>query len=101
MTPSLHLAGFAATVPWRGSAEFKRLLSSYGDWSPVLVLTRDGGGGKRGSKKGGGRVTLDSQGQPRFDYRPSRADARAMASGAAAAVEALAAAGAEEIGSFL
>ena len=111
MTPSLHLAGFAATVPWRGNAEFKRLLSSYGDWSPVLVLTRDGGGGggckKRGGGgggggcKGGGRVTLDSQGQPRFDYWPSRADARAMARGAAAAVAALAAAGAVEIGSFL
>lgn len=46
-------------------------------------------------------MTLDSQGQPRFDYRPSRSDARAMAKGAAAAVAALAAAGAVEIGSFL
>ena len=106
MTPSLHLAGFAATVPWRGNAEFKRLLSSYGDWSPVLVLTRDGGGrvekGKKVKRsKGGGRVSLDSQGQPRFDYRPSKIDARSMAKGAAAAVEALAAAGAVEIGSFL
>jgi hypothetical protein len=100
MTPSLHLAGFAATVPWCGNAEFKRLLSSYGDWSPVLVLTRDGGGGG-GGKGGGGRVSLDSQGQSRFDYRPSRATARAMAKGAAAAVDALAAAGAVEIGSFL
>ena len=98
MTPSLHLAGFAATVPWRGNAEFKKILSSYGDWSPVLVLTRDGSG-RSGGSKGGGRVSLDSQGQPRFDYRPSRSDARAK--GVAAAVDALAAAGAVEIGSFL
>ena len=101
MTPSLHLAGFSATVPWRGNLEFKRLLSSYGDWSPVLVLTRDGSGSGRGGGGGGGRVSLDSQGQPRFDYRPSRRDARAMARGAAAAVGALAAAGAVEVGSFL
>ena len=34
MTPSLHLAGFSATVPWRGNLEFKRLLSSYGTGLP-------------------------------------------------------------------
>ena len=97
MTPSLHLAGFAATIPWQRNSEFKRILSSYSAWSPVLVLTRDGAG--RGSK--GGRVSLDSRGQPRFDYRPSKPDATAMAKGAKAAVDALAAAGAVEIGSFL
>ena len=64
-----HPGIIAASMPWLGGLDYKRLCSWMPYVSVVLVLTRD---------KGSGRVTIGADGLPRVHYWPNKQDRASM-----------------------
>ena len=80
------LIGFAA--PWTSARGHRRLMQRVRDLSAIIVLTRDGVGGRVRSRRDGSVAVT---------YRPGRTECDLLARGVAAAVRVHLAAGAEEV----
>ena len=59
----------AASMPWLGGRDFKRLCAWMPHAAPALVLARD---------QGAGRVTIGRDGLPRLHYWPNKHDRESM-----------------------
>jgi hypothetical protein len=64
-----HPGLMAASSPWLGGSDYKRVCTWMPYVSTVLVLVRD---------KGSGRVTLGADGLPRLHYWPDAHDRASM-----------------------
>lgn len=80
------LIGFA--TPWTSAREHRRIMQRARDLSAIIVLARDGTGG---------RVRSRRDGTAAITYRPGRAECALIARGIAAAVRVHLAAGAREV----
>ena len=71
MRPSLqaHPGIIAASIPWLGGHDYKRLCTWFPYMGVILVLTRD---------RGSGRVTIGRDGLPRMHYWPNKHDQQSM-----------------------
>lgn len=85
-----HHPGFMfANFPWKSTLQHKQLMLEYNHIVPLMIITRD---------RDGGKIFIDSDGQPKLDYKLSQHDSRSMISGLLAAIKILIAAGASKIG---
>ena len=64
-----HPGIIAASIPWLGGHDYKRLCTWFPYMGVILVLTRD---------KGSGRVTIGRDGLPRMHYWPNKHDQQSM-----------------------
>lgn len=80
------LIGFA--TPWTGAREYRRIMQRARELSAIIVLTRDGVGG---------RVRARRDGSIAVSYRPGQAERALIARGIAAAARIHLAAGADEV----
>lgn len=80
----------AATLPWMGGEQHKRLISSMEHLANVIVIARD---------FHGGRVSIDKQGQPVVEYKLHSYDRKHLQKGVLEALKIHHAAGAREISS--
>ena len=64
-----HPGLMAASMPWLGGQDFKRLCASEPHTAAALVLARD---------RGAGRVTSGRDGLPRLHYWPDKHDRESM-----------------------
>ncbi|NNN18013.1 MAG: GMC oxidoreductase, partial [Thermoplasmata archaeon] len=62
----------AIALPWEGAEDFRRLMERIEYVATPIVLVRD---------VGEGRVTIDSEGRPRFDYVLTRRDRQNLVRG--------------------
>ena len=69
-----HPGIIAASIPWLGGHDYKRLCTWFPYMGVILVLTRD---------KGSGRVTIGRDGLPRMHYWPNKHDQQSMMNGGA------------------
>ncbi|RKO87413.1 GMC oxidoreductase-domain-containing protein, partial [Blyttiomyces helicus] len=84
-----HAGSLAVTLPWRSAAEHKRFMALESRLVPMLVLVRD--------YDSVGTVKLDPQGDSEISWALSKRDARSIAAGLEASIDALIIAGATEI----
>ncbi|SCZ88008.1 BZ3500_MvSof-1268-A1-R1_Chr2-1g04130 [Microbotryum saponariae] len=78
----------ASFQPWAGSTEHKKALVQFGKSSTLIAICRD---------RGSGRIFLDEQNKPRFDYVLDAYDAQGLLRGIVAMAEMHLVAGANRI----
>ncbi|HSQ29038.1 MAG TPA: GMC family oxidoreductase [Gemmatimonadaceae bacterium] len=87
-TAPAHVGLMAFGAPWTGAAAHRRTMQRAAHTSAIIVLTRDGAGG---------RVRARRDGSVAITYRPGSAECALLARGIAAAARLHLAAGAEEV----
>ncbi|UOG74615.1 GMC family oxidoreductase N-terminal domain-containing protein [Hymenobacter tibetensis] len=87
-TPPAHTGLMSMVLPWLSGAQHKQLMQQAAHMGSFIVLTRD---------RDGGRVSIDKHGQALIDYTLSEHDRGNMLTGARAAAEIHAAAGAHTV----
>jgi choline dehydrogenase-like flavoprotein len=85
-----HPALTAATLPWMGGEQHKRLISHMECLANVIVIARD---------TNGGRISIDKHGQPVVEYKLHAYDRKHLQTGMLEALKIHQAAGAREISS--
>lgn len=91
--PSAHLGLMAAAAPWKGRAQYTRLLQRVPRIAASIVLQRDGGGGSQG-----GAVAYAADGRtPTVDYTIGAADRASMLAALENSVRIMVAAGADSV----
>ncbi len=78
----------AIALPWAGAEDFRRLMERSEYVATPIVLVRD---------VGEGRVTIDSEGRPRFDYALTRRDRQNLVRGVVETARILRAGGANRL----